>query len=204
VHAVVFDIDGTLLQSAAVDDALYKNAVRSVLRDARIRPCIDDYDFVSDSGILSQILADNAVSDDPEIVAAIKTRFVELLKAHISGHGPFPEIPGARDFLRKIGDSSNHAAAMATGGWRESALLKLDTAGFGEFGYPIATSDDAYDRKEIMRIAVSYLGDSFSSITYYGDGPWDRDASLELGWNFVAVGPALGGLKSYGDLFDIQ
>jgi len=203
VHAVVFDIDGTLLQSAAVDDALYKNAVRSVLCDARIRPCLTDYDYVSDSGILSQILADNSVSDDPELAAAVKSRFVESLKAHISAHGPFPEIPGARDILRKFGDSSNHAVAMATGGWRESAVLKLDTAGFSEFGYPIATSDDAYDRKEIMRIALSHIGNSFSSVTYYGDGPWDRDASLELGWNFVAVGPALGGLESYDDLVDI-
>lgn len=203
MHAVVFDIDGTLLESAAVDDALYKGAVRSVLGDVQIRPYLVDYDYVSDSGILSEILTDNSIADEPDVVAAVRLRFVESLKAYISEHGPFPEIPGAKDILRKLGESSNHAVAMATGGWRDSALLKIDTAGFGEFGYPIATSDDAYDRKEIMRIALSRLGNSFSSVTYYGDGPWDRDASQELGWNFVAVGPALGGLESYDDLVDV-
>lgn len=34
MQAVIFDIDGTLLPSAAVDNDLYKEAVRSVLRDA--------------------------------------------------------------------------------------------------------------------------------------------------------------------------
>ena len=68
-----------------------------------------------------------------------------------------------------------------------------------KFDFPLATSDDAFDRAEIMRIALSSLGTTFDSVSYYGDGPWDRDACDKLGWNFVAVGSALGGLTSYGD-----
>ena len=197
MHAVIFDIDGTLLQSAAIDDAFYQSAVRSVLGDAIIRPDLSDYDYVSDSGILSQIFSDNSVSEVIEPEAEIKSCFVQLLSDHIAEQGPFKEVPGARDFLKRFDDSSEHAVGIATGGWRASALLKLKTAGFGDFDVPIATSDDARDRQEIMRIALSQLGDSFSSVTYYGDGPWDRDASRQLGWNFVAVGSGLGGIESY-------
>jgi FMN phosphatase YigB (HAD superfamily) len=200
IHAVIFDIDGTLLQSAAVDDALYQSAVRSVLGDAMIRPNLLDYDYVSDSGILSQIFSDNSVAEVIEPEAQIKSCFVRLLSDHIAAQGPFKEIPGARDFLKRFDDSSEHAVGIATGGWRASALLKLETAGFGDFDVPIATSDDARDRQEIMRIALSQLGDSFSSVTYYGDGPWDRDASRQLGWNFVAVGSGLGGIESYASI----
>ncbi len=200
MQAVIFDIDGTLLRSAAVDDDLYKEAVRSVLRDAQFRASLTDYDFVSDSGILSQIFLDNSVTQELNLETAIKSRFVELLDQHISTSGAFPEIPGAIDFLKRFYDSSEHAVGIATGGWRASALLKLKTSGFGHFDVPIATSDDAQDRKEIMQIALAQLGDTFSSITYYGDGPWDRDASLQLGWNFVAVGPGLSGLQSYRDI----
>jgi len=203
VHAVIFDIDGTLLQSVGVDDGLYKHAVRSVIRGAFIRPSFSDYDYVSDSGILSQIMTDNLVPNDPAQVSTIKSTFMGLLRTHISEHGPFPEIPGAKNALKKFDESPDHAVAIATGGWRESALLKLDTAGFGDFVCPIATADDAYDRKEIMSIAVSQLGGAFSTITYFGDGPWDRDATSRLGWNFVAVGFALGGLESYHDLHDV-
>lgn len=98
--------------------------------------------------------------------------------------------------------SDHHATAIATGGWRESAQFKLDAAGLNRFGIPLATSDEAPDRKDIMRIALGHLGTGFDSITYYGDGQWDRIASQTLGWNFVAIGPALGGLESYGGCCD--
>lgn len=197
MHAVVFDIDGTLLQSAEVDDALYREAVQSVLGTVQFRSSLTDYTYVSDAGILQEILADNAIRFELALVDAIKSHFVDALKSHVSTVGPFPEIPGAREMLRHLRQSSNHSVAFATGGWRASAKLKLDSAGFGEFGFPLASSDDAHDRMEIMRIALADLGSHFDSITYYGDGPWDQEASGRLGWNFVAVGPALGGLESY-------
>jgi len=203
VHAVVFDIDGTILQSAAVDDELYRRAVFSVLGHVQFRPSLADYDYVSDSGILAQILADNALDDDAELVGAVKAHFVSGLTAHIAANGPFEEIPGAKRTLETLNRSANHSVAIATGGWRESALLKLQTAGFGELDVPVATSDDARDRKEIMRVALSHLGSNFSSVTYFGDGPWDRDATIELGWRFVAVGSVLGGLASYDELNDV-
>ena len=200
MHAVVFDIDGTLLQSASVDDALYKGAIRSVLGSVHFRASLADYDYVTDAGILTQVLDDNSLPSNLESASAIKSCFVEALRSHISENGPFPEIPGARNILSKLKDSTNHSVAIATGGWRESALLKLESAGLDAFGFPIASSDDAYERKEIMRIALSSLGTNFQSVTYYGDGPWDRDACHELGWQFVAVGPALGGIESYNAL----
>ena len=199
MHAVVFDIDGTLLESAAVDDALYREAVRAVLGDLRFRPSLTDYTYVSDSGILQEILVDNAIQDDPGLVDAIKSHFVDALKSHVAAFGPFPEIPGATAMLQRLDESSRHSVAFATGGWRASAMLKLDSAGLSAFGFPLASSDDAYDRTEIMRIALAGLGAGFETVTYYGDGPWDRDASRKLGWDFVAVGRVLGGLESYRD-----
>ena len=197
MHAVVFDIDGTLLQSADVDDALYRQAVRTVLGNVRFRPTLADYTHVSDSGILSEVLADNAVDHDMGIEEAIKTSFVAALRSHVANVGPFPEFPGASEMLRQLRDSAEHAVAIATGGWRDSATLKLASAGLGDFGFPLASSDDALERAEIMRIALGRLGTGFNSVTYYGDGPWDREASRRLGWKFVAVGPALGGIESY-------
>lgn len=197
MHAVVFDIDGTLIQSASVDDALYKEAVRSVLGPVRFRPAIEAYDFVTDSGILSQILDDNAISTDPQVLSGIKDYFVDALAAYISENGPFEEILGAKRMLDTYRASREHGVAIATGGWRETALLKLRSAGFDLSGLPLATSDDSHDRTEIMRIALSGLGTEFRSVTYYGDGPWDQVACAALGWEFVAVGPILGGIESY-------
>jgi FMN phosphatase YigB (HAD superfamily) len=197
VHAVIFDIDGTLLQSATVDETLYRESVTSVLGPVRFRPSLHDYDFVTDSGVLSQILDDNSIRTDLEQTTEIKARFVSALGVYIQVNGPFQEIPGAKKMLDRLGSSNAHSVAIATGGWLDSALLKLSSADFDLSRFPLATSDDSFDRTEIMQLALSRLGSEFRSITYYGDGPWDREACVALGWKFVAVGSALGGIDSY-------
>ena len=74
MHAIVFDIDGTLLKSAAVDDELYRRAVSAVLGPVRFRNSLALYDHVTDSGILAQVLIDNGLADTrnpaQEIIAA--------------------------------------------------------------------------------------------------------------------------------------
>lgn len=197
MHAVIFDIDGTLVQSAAVDDALYKESVTSVLGPVEFRPALSDYDFVTDSGILRQVLQDNSIQSHQGQLSEVKARFVEALESHIRDNGPFQEVPGARKMLDNLGASKDHCVALATGGWLETALLKLRSANFATTHMPIATSDDSSVRTEIMTLALSQLGSRFSSITYYGDGSWDREACNSLGWDFVAVGAALGGIDSY-------
>lgn len=200
MHAVIFDIDGTLLQSAAVDDALYRQSVHAVLGDVDLRPTLHDYEAVTDSGILAQILVDNMIPRYPDPTADVKTHFVELLHRYVTEHGPFAETPGATACLQTLRSSLQHAVAIATGGWGESAALKLESAGLAFADIPLASSNDASDRSEIMAIALSRIGDHFESVTYYGDGPWDMAASKKLGWNFVPVGPDLGGLES---LFEV-
>lgn len=197
MHAVIFDIDGTLLESADVDDRLYRRAVETVLGPVQFRESLHHYDHVTDAGILAQVLLDNGLPSNPDRMHAIRDRFVGLVRDHIDDHGPFREIPGARDMLGTLLGAEGFAVAIATGGWGASARLKLETAEFLLDDIPIVSADDAWDRAEIMRIALARLGAKFDSVTYYGDGPWDRVACERLGWDFVAVGPALGGLDSY-------
>jgi hypothetical protein len=45
--------------------------------------------------------------------------------------------------------------------------------------------------------ALKQLGGEFQSVTYYGDGVWDKVATRNLGWKFVAVGSELGGLLRF-------
>lgn len=197
MKAVIFDIDGTLIESAKVDDDLYRQSVTEVLGPVRFRSSLTEYRRVTDSGVLVDILEDNSLSDIPDPTEAIRSRFVELLQNHILQHGPFVEIPGAKDYFEAYRRSERHAIAIATGGWRLSAMLKLESAGFEVSGVPVATSDDHMERSGIMTLALSQLGRDFESVTYYGDGIWDREASESLGWEFVPVGPTLKGLDSF-------
>jgi phosphoglycolate phosphatase-like HAD superfamily hydrolase len=197
VKAVVFDVDGTLLQSDSTDDMFYLAAVREVLGNVNVRPSWGMYSQFTAGGILAEILGDNTMDVTPEIVAAVRDCFVASVGRHISARGPFAEVPGAKAFVHSLQRSTTHHIAYATGGWRESALVKLSASGFPLTGVPLATSDDHVERHGIMLHALRQLGREFASVTYYGDGHWDAEAAKTLGWKFVPVGKRLNGLTSY-------
>ena len=64
---------------------------------------------------------------------------------------------------------------------------------------------DSVERTEIMRIAERRaLGPAPASRrTYFGDGPWDKKASLELGYDFVAVGRRVAHDLAFENLGDL-
>lgn len=202
MKAVVFDIDGTLIESMSVDTELYFSSILTVLGPVEFRENLIDYDHVTDSGIIAQLLADNDIAMESGTVDSIRDQFVGSLSAHIDSLGPFPTIHGATQFLEDLCHSKDHKVAIATGGWRSSALLKLNTSGFDIDGIPVASCDDSDSRAEIMQVGLAKLGNEFESITYFGDAEWDRRACQALGWDFVPVGPDLGGIQSYDD-FDL-
>ena len=199
MRAIIFDIDGTLIESMAVDTELYFASVRSVLGPVSVREPLSAYEHVTDSGILAALVEDNGLAADDGVEDAVRSLFVDGLRRHIDERGPFPVIPGAIEMLARTRRARDTAVAIATGGWRASAMLKLETSGFDVDGMPIVTCDESPARIEIMQTALDRLGGRFDSVTYFGDAKWDRRAAATLGWNFVAVGPGLGGLDSFAE-----
>ena len=198
-HAVIFDIDDTLLHSMAADDRLYRQAVRDTLGNVRFRPELADYEHVSDAGILHEVLIDNGIEVTAKSIDLVRLRFLESLDAYVKANGPFTEIDGARELIKRLRASAGHAVALATGCWRHSAELKLHTAGFQFSGLPLATADDAMARTAIMQTALRALPEPLESITYFGDGVWDQRACASLGWTFRPVGAGLNGITAYHD-----
>jgi hypothetical protein len=64
----------------------------------------------------------------------------------------------------------------------------------------LATSDDDPNRMRIMEIAVGvarefYGCQRFERVVSLGDGPWDLQACLSLGFDFVGIGPRIKEVK---------
>jgi len=201
----MFDIDGTLVDSTGFDTKLYVEAVRSVLR-VDIDSNWNNYEHVSDSGILEQVLRDaRPASEHATLAARVQERFVALVGDHVRrAPAAVREIAGARRLVERLLGLPNVRVGIATGGWEPTAKLKLAHVGIGIERIGFASSSDARARTDIMRLAAQRAlhGAACVRATYFGDGAWDRRASAELGYDFVAVGGGVSHPIAYTDLCD--
>jgi phosphoglycolate phosphatase-like HAD superfamily hydrolase len=205
MHLVMFDIDGTLVDSASFDTELYVEAVRSVL-NIQIDRDWGSYEHVSVSGILEQVLRDARLDGEPaELSARVQQHFVGLVRGYLRrSPGAIREIAGAKRLVERLLGLPNVRVGVATGGWEPTARLKLAHIGIavGKLGF--ASSSDARARTDIMQLAAQRAmhGGAFERATYFGDGAWDQRASATLGYDFIAVGRAVSHPVSYADLQD--
>ena len=154
MHAAIFDIDGTLIDSYGVDDALYAEAIQRALGPVRLRPAWQDYMHVSDTGILADICADNAMTYSSAVSDQVLEVYLRSLLARTRMHGPYLPMPGALAYVDGLRARPDVQVAYATGGWRKSAEHKLASAGFPVAGVALATADDHPDRSRIMLHAL--------------------------------------------------
>ena len=189
---VVFDLDGTLVDSDAFDGDLYVAAVRQVIGNLEIDGSWQRYRHVTDSGVLAQIIEELAVPNADRIRARVRDLFGLLVERHLAGGGACRPIPGAIDALTRL-QSSGYKVGIATGGWEHTARMKLAHAGIPVERLAIATSDDSIDRAEIMTTCLRRLGGDPEHAIYVGDGLWDMEASRRVGWAFIGVGEKLRG-----------
>jgi beta-phosphoglucomutase-like phosphatase (HAD superfamily) len=207
MHLVMFDIDGTLVDSAGFDTALYVEAVRDVLK-VEIDSDWNKYEHVSDSGILDEVLRGARIDGEPaELAARVQQRFLGLVRDHLArAPDSVREIAGARRLVERLLAVPNVRVAVATGGWEPTALLKLRHVGIDAAALGFASSSDARARTEIMRLAAerAMRGAAFGRATYFGDGPWDRRASEALGYDFIAVGNGVPHPVTYTDLRETE
>lgn len=187
----MFDVDGTLVDSAGFDGALYGQAVREVL-SVDVDETWASYRNVTDSGILEELLEQRYFGREVEDLGAkVKRRFVELTEDYVARHpSSVREVPGAKVMIETLCAIPDVRVAVATGGWKETASLKLRSIGLAVERLPLATASDSVERTTIMQIAEQRAMRGLTPVrrTYFGDGAWDKRASAQLGYRFIAVG----------------
>ena len=189
----ILDLDGTLMPTAEIDNECFWQAVFDCYGNRHQLPDLHGFKHVSDSGILDEWCVrhlDRSPFDEETL--QIKRRFGELLEtAFIRQPEHFSPLPGVVEWLEAVMAHKHVIAGIATGGWQHSAQLKLKLSGLDRFELPMASSDDAMARTEIMQIAAQRtLGDQpvkDAVFTYVGDGIWDLKASRDLEWRFIGI-----------------
>ena len=195
MHLIMFDLDGTLLKSNALDIHCFSGAFSCVMGIENIGSDWTDFKYVTDEGIVAEIVARqlNRPATKNEI-RNIRIKIIELLQSQThTNRESFEPIPGALELFCLLKEIRSCRVAIATGCWKESAILKLSTAGFDVENLPIASADDSHRREEIMSVAYTRALDfwgvsEFETVTYIGDGIWDLKASKKLGYHFIGIG----------------
>jgi phosphoglycolate phosphatase-like HAD superfamily hydrolase len=192
MHLIMFDIDGTLTETMKVDEECFVRSFKDVFGFADIDTDWSHYPRTTDSGVFEDVFTSRiGRSPSAEDVSRFRQHFIQLLAAALS-QSPFAPVAGADRLLSRLAQSSSHRVSLATGGWRDSARLKMANAGMCFDDYPAASADDALDRESIMRLsrqrAAERYGESFACTVYVGDGVWDARACRSVGIPFIGIG----------------
>jgi phosphoglycolate phosphatase-like HAD superfamily hydrolase len=202
MRLIIFDVDGTLTDTMAVDARCFLRSFAEVFGFADVDPDWSLYKNATDAGIVHEVFESRTGRAPSEMETA---RFREHLVASFrsaSQEAPFAAVAGARELLARLGFMDAYQVALATGCWRDSARVKMASAGMSYDDYPSASADDAPDRESIIKLAIERasrrVGGNFSGAVYVGDGVWDARACRNLNIPFVGIGAGAQGEKLAG------
>jgi phosphoglycolate phosphatase-like HAD superfamily hydrolase len=191
MRLVIFDIDGTLTQTMKADEECFARSLNEVCGFSDVDTDWSRYKHATDSGVFHEIYEARAGrSPSPNEILRFRQHFVSLL-AQVSSEAAFAAVTGAPLLLSRLADSAEHRVALATGAWRDSARLKMISAGLCYDDYPAASSDDALDRESIIRLSMQRAAERYGRIgstVYVGDGVWDARACRSVGIPFIGIG----------------
>jgi phosphoglycolate phosphatase-like HAD superfamily hydrolase len=192
---VVFDVDGTLTDTASVDSECFAAAIVEEFGIRGFDTHWSTYSEFTDSAILREVFESHRGSGPtaPEVARLIE-RFVGLLaRAHDALPARFVPIEGAPALVKGLAADADWRVSVATGGWERSARLKLGYAGIDIGNAPLASAEVSPSRAEIVRTAIERaLGlegrGAFDRVVLVGDTRRDLKMARELGLPFVGVG----------------
>ncbi|WP_018264969.1 HAD family hydrolase [Methylosinus sp. LW4] len=186
---VVFDVDGTLIQSMAVDGECYGAALFEHFDTTDISLDWTTYEHVTDPGVVTELYAHRfGRAPTAQELRDFRQRFMSRLEAAVSGREVLQETLGASRLLSALAADARFEVAIATGAWRAPISMKLAVAGVDIGGFPFACGDDAIERARIFSLAVERTVGSFERIVLVGDGVWDVVTARALGFSFLGVG----------------
>jgi len=154
---LLFDIDGTLINTGGLGLLAMKNAVTECLGDARL---LEGCSFAgkTDRSIIYGIIRRAGLKDNAAQKAGqIYKRYVELLKPALAKAENFFVYPHAADILQQLSHDPAVELALLTGNLEQSARLKLEHASLWHYFHWGVFGDVSEDRNDLAHKALGII-----------------------------------------------
>ncbi|NNC96095.1 MAG: HAD hydrolase-like protein [Chitinophagales bacterium] len=214
---LIFDIDGTLVDSNEIDRKCFENSVYHVLGDkfSIDSKVLELFEFETDTELAMKLFMHHKGRYPRTYeLNQVKNNLIQCFESFTSANGNFIQIPGARQLFRELKNSDDIALSIATGSWKISAEYKLDSTDIRWRYVPLISADKFRNKFEIINEAriqsrVYYGTSNFKREIYFGDKDWDERAAKKLGMKFINVDKTLNsnsikGLSSFPNMTELM
>ena len=190
----IFDVDGTLVQSYELEGECFVAAFHDAFGIGDIDTDWGRYDHVTDPGIAAQIIRERRGREPgADELVRLQSAFQVRLAEAAGRADAFAPVPGAAGLLTALRARPGWTLALATGGWRNAARLKIGRAGLDLDDVPAAHGEDGPSRHAIVTAAIArakeHAGvDDFAGSVCIGDGVWDVHTATDLGLPCIGIG----------------
>lgn len=194
MNLILFDVDGTLLDSSGVHTVGMMKLLDEMFGIQIEGIEWGEFEHVTDTFVISELFRRHLGRDpkEEELLGYREAYVGQLEKLQSQNPESFREIQGARAMMRSLESLNDWVPALATGGAASAALRKLGWAGFDVENLPGGFAEDGVSREEIIQAAIRkslarHPVESFERIISVGDGLWDLAAARSLGLEFIAI-----------------
>jgi len=154
---LLFDIDGTLINTGGAGLKAMKSTVKSILGNEEL---LKDYSFAgkTDAQIMNDMIRKSGLDDNPETLSKLfEQTYIENLKTNLKNSDNFKIYPNVNDLIDLYKKNEDFELALLTGNFETGAKLKLEHAGLWKYFKWGVFGNLSEDRVQLARDALKTI-----------------------------------------------